>query len=210
MYSGRSCKEQCRFPTSKEVLASVTKPGTGRRRLQQASGAFLHEPTSYPHPAPRNLVDFQIDIPCTASAIADRKSEGIQSLPKSVSSVLFSQGCEIAVAHMVTGWVWRAAGNCEDVAPATGADGRSYTCAQQAAYGKCAFGFMNGFCKRTCGRCPDITQPPATGTTLGPVKSSPCDHDYRLEVSSEFLQMCNAGGTTRCNYPMLYTHQKSG
>ncbi len=38
---------------------------------------------------------------------------------------------------------------CTDIPPA----GSSYTCAQQAGWGKCNETWMQGFCNKSCGRC---------------------------------------------------------
>ena len=50
---------------------------------------------------------------------------------------------------------------CADVAPSGG-----FTCAQQAAWGKCSADFMvaGGFCAATCGRCGSAT--PSNGVRM--------------------------------------------
>ena len=45
----------------------------------------------------------------------------------------------------------KPAPSCEDVQPPSAAQ---YSCAQQASWGKCGESWMQGYCKKSCGKCP--------------------------------------------------------
>ena len=94
------------------------------------------------------------------------------------------------------------AASCADVQPPPGADGISYSCAQQKEWGKCGFGFMDGYCQRTCGKCPPAPPPPgetAWSGTWGRVRLQaslllPC-HAVQNSLTGpvEAKTLCNIG-----------------